>query len=418
METEELNEQNGIETNESKGADKKPKHNIAIYIIILLFGVVAGAAIMGLVLAGVYLYIVGSNGSVIKYSTTQKLSLLEKAIDEYYLREDEISDEALENGMYKGLMSGLGDPYSVYYTKEEYQQLLESTTGEFEGVGVYLSQNPETMEITVVRPLDDTPCDRAGIKAGDILIKVDGEDITGTDLTVVVANVKGPEGSPVTLTFLREGKEISFDLVREKIETMTISSRMEDEEQKIGYIYIAEFDEVTSKQFKDSLNELKAQGMKSLIIDVRDNPGGSVSAVVNICDEFVNEGNIVYVEDKNKNRKEYVAEEGVDFEGPMVLITNGNSASASEILTGCLKDYGLATVIGTKTYGKGIVQTVMPLGDGTAIKITIQDYYTPNGNNIHGVGIEPDEEIELDVDAYKKDKTDNQLNRALEILRK
>lgn len=352
----------------------------------------------------------------VSYSSEEKLNSLRNIMEKYYLHPDEVTDERLEEGMYKGMVDSLGDPYTVYYTEDEYKALMESTSGSFDGVGLYLSQDPNTMEIIVSKPMENTPAEEAGILAEDVLIKVNDEDIREMELSLVVTKVKGISGSSVKLTFLREGKEMEFEVKRAKIETPTVKHEMKDADKGIGYIYIGEFDEVTYQQFMMALEDLKSQGMKSLIIDLRDNPGGNLNTVCDICDELLPEGLIVYCEDNKGERREYNSVAEQSFTGDMVVLVNGNSASASEIMTGALKDYGLAKIVGTTTFGKGIVQTVLPLGDGTAIKITIQDYFTPKGNNIHKVGIEPDVEVELDIDAYKKDGTDNQLNKALEIL--
>lgn len=387
------------------------------FVMGAILGVIAGIVITVGIAAGITVMVLGKS-AVLNYTGKQKLKLLEKVIHKYYLWEDEIDDEAMQEGMYRGMVESLGDRYSVYYTKEEYAKMLESTSGTFEGVGLYLSQNPDTMVMLVTKAIPDGPADRAGVLSGDVLIKVNGEDVRGEDLSLVVSNVKGEAGTSVNLTFLRNGKEVSFDMKRETIERETILSEMKDEDNKIGYIYISEFDTVTSDQFLKALENLKSQGMKALIIDVRDNPGGNLQTVCEICDDILPEGLIVYVEDKEKRRKDYESEEGMVYDGPIVLLTNGNSASAAEVLTGALKDYGRATVVGTTTFGKGIVQTLMPLGDGTAIKITVEDYYTPSGNNIHGVGVKPDVEIELNKEAYIEVGEDNQLDKALELARK
>lgn len=395
------------------------KKGIPKFVCVIL-GMLLGIAISGLVV-----FIIGtqflnsylnSNGKVIQYNNEDKLNTLRSIMEQYYLHPDDVTDERLQDGMYKGMVDSLGDPYTVYYTEQEYNSLLESTSGTFEGVGLYLSQDPETKRIVVSKPMEGTPGEQAGILADDVLIKVNDEDIQGMDLSVVVTKVKGPGGTSVKLTFLRDGKEMDFDVVRAKIETPTVKHEMKDADKGIGYIYIGEFDEVTYQQFMDALEDLKSQGMKSLVIDLRDNPGGSLDTVCKICDELLPEGLIVYCEDNSGKRKEYSSDANQSYTGDMVVLVNGNSASASEIMTGALKDYGLAKIVGTTTFGKGIVQSVIPLGDGTAIKITVQDYFTPKGNNIHGVGIDPDVEIELDVEAYKKDQTDNQLDKALEIL--
>ena len=352
--------------------------------------------------------------SIIDKHTEQKLDTLQSIIEKNYL--SDYTKEDLENGLYKGLMEGLDDPYSVYYTKEEYDELTEDSEGVFEGIGAYLSQNPETTVVTVTRPIPDSPAEKAGILAGDILVEVDHENVEGDDLNITVAKIRGKAGTKVNIGVKREDRDgvIRYDIVRAKVESMTVDSKMLD--NSIGYIQIMEFDDITGKQFAKALNELRHEEMRGLIIDLRDNPGGSVSTCVEIADELLPEGMIVYTEEKDGTRDEYTSSGDNYYDGPLVLLVNGNSASASEIVTGAVKDYGIGTILGTTTYGKGIVQRILPLGDGTGVKLTIANYYTPNGNNIHGIGIEPDEELELDVDAYLEDGTDNQLDRAVEII--
>ncbi|MCR4806684.1 MAG: S41 family peptidase [Lachnospiraceae bacterium] len=352
--------------------------------------------------------------SVIDKKTEQKLDTLQSIIEKNYL--SDYTKEDLENGLYKGLMEGLDDPYSVYYTEEEYTELTEDSEGVFEGIGAYLSQNPETKVVTVTRPIPDSPAEKAGILAGDILVEVDHENIEGDDLNITVAKIRGKSGTKVNIGVKREGRDgvIRYDIVRAKVESMTVDSKMLD--NSIGYIQILEFDDVTSSQFIKALTALKREEMRGLVIDLRDNPGGSVMTCVEIADELLPEGLIVYTEEKDGTRDEYTSSGENYYDGPLVVLVNGNSASAAEILTGAIKDYKAGTILGTTTYGKGIVQRVLPLGDGTGVKLTIAKYFTPNGSDIHGVGIEPDEELDLDVDAYLEDGTDNQLDRAVEII--
>lgn len=352
--------------------------------------------------------------SLIDKHTEQKLDTLQSIIENNYL--SEYTTEDLENGLYKGLMEGLNDPYSVYYTEEEYNELTEDSEGVFEGIGAYLSQNPDTKVVTVTRPIPDSPAEKAGILAGDVIVEVDHENVEGDDLNITVAKIRGKAGTKVNIGIKREGRDgvIRYDIVRAKVESMTIDSKMLDD--SIGYIQIMEFDDITSKQFIKAFEDLKREEMRGLIIDLRDNPGGSVRTCVEIADELLPEGMIVYTEEKDGTRDEYTSSGENYYDGPLVLLVNGNSASAAEIVTGAVKDYGIGTILGTTTYGKGIVQRILPLGDGTGVKLTIANYFTPNGNNIHGIGIEPDEELEFDVDAYLEDETDNQLDRAVEII--
>lgn len=352
--------------------------------------------------------------SIIDKATEQKLNTLQAIIEKNYL--SDYTDEDLENGLYKGIMDGLGDPYSVYYTEEEYKELTEDSEGIFEGIGAYLSQNPDTKVVTISRPIPDSPAEKAGLLTGDILVEVDHENVEGDDLNITVAKIRGKAGTKVNIGIKREGRDgvIRFDIVRGKVESLTIDSKMLD--NSIGYIQILEFDDITSKQFVKAFEDLKREEMRGLIIDLRDNPGGSVKTCVEIADELLPEGLIVYTEEKDGTRDEYTSSGDSYYDGPLVLLVNGNSASAAEIVTGAVKDYGTGTILGTTTYGKGIVQRILPLGDGTGVKLTIANYFTPNGNNIHGIGIEPDEVLELDVDAYLEDQTDNQLDRAVEII--
>ena len=355
-----------------------------------------------------------TSNSVIDKKTNKKLDVLQSVIEKHYLNDYEKQD--LENGLYKGLMSSLGDPYTSYYTKDEYAELISDAEGTFEGIGAYLSQNAETMIVTVVRPIPDSPAEKAGIKAGDILVEVDGEDVVGDDLSITVAKIRGEAGTQVKIGVKREGRDgvIRFDITRAAVQSVSVDSKMLQD--SIGYIQISEFNDVTAEQFSKALNELKREEMTGLILDLRDNPGGNVDTCVDIADELLPEGLVVYTEDKNGKRSEYKSDADNYYDGPMVMLVNGNSASASEILVGALKDYEMGPVIGTTTYGKGIVQEVLPLGDGSGLKITVAKYYTPNGVNIHGVGIEPDEELELDVEKYLKEGYDNQLERAIEVI--
>ena len=248
---------------------------------------------------------------------------------------------------------------------------------------------------------------------GDLIYKVDGEDMSGLELDEVVSHIRGDEGSEVTLTLVRDGEEIEVVLTRGKVDTPTVESEMRDD--GIGYLQITEFDDVTVGQFAENFEQLKEQGMKGLIIDLRGNPGGSVTSVCAVAEHLLPEGLIFYMEDKDGNRTEYTCE-GADFDLPLVVLVNEYSASAAEILSGAIKDSGIGKLVGKKTFGKGIVQDVISLQDGSAIKLTIANYYTRGGNDIHLKGIEPDVEVELDADAYLEDKTDTQLDKAVEMI--
>ena len=338
-----------------------------------------------------------------------KLNLLGLYVDQVYLYE--YDEPMLAEGIYKGYMSALGDPYTVYYTAEEYDSMMETTEGSYYGIGVLVSQNVETGLITIVRVFQGSPALEAGMQAGDIIYMVDGDEVTGQDLNAVVSRIKGQEGTTIPITVFRQesGEYVELEVERRQVEVDTVSHQML--ENQVGYIEILEFEELTGKQFKEAVAELREQGMKALIVDLRDNPGGLVTSVVEIADELVPEGLIVYMEDKRGAKNEYFAdEEYLDL--PLAVLVNGQSASASEILAGAVRDREVGTLVGTTTFGKGIAQSVYPLGDGTAVKITTANYYTPSGENIHGTGIVPDIEVEPDPDSEE----DQQLKAALELL--
>ena len=356
-------------------------------------------------------------------NVTKKLEQIQDIIDKKYLFEEKIDTSEEEAGIYQGFLSGLNDPYAVYYTPDELTSFLDETNGSYCGIGALVSQNVQTGVSTIVRVFEGSPAEEAGILPGDALYKVDGTEVIGMDLSLLVNNyVKGEEGSQLTITVYRENSDEYKDitLTRRPIDVQTVSGKMLDEE--IGYISVAEFDRVTADQFTSKIEELQGEGMKRLIIDLRNNPGGEVTTVVSMADYILKDGGrILTVANKKGTEETYDAEDGHSLEIPMVVLVNGNSASASEVFTGAMKDYGVATIVGTKTFGKGIVQTLMPLSDGSAIKLTTDHYYTPNGNDIHGKGIEPDLEVELDEEAAQEvvipEEKDNQLQKAVEVVK-
>jgi len=347
-----------------------------------------------------------------------KMELLVQLIDQYYMYD--ISVEDMRTGAYKGLLEGLGDPYTCYYTVDEFNDLMESTSGTYYGIGAVVQQNLKTMYITIVKPYVDGPAYNAGMLPGDIIYMVDGVDVTGMDIDKVVSMMKGPEGTVVKVSVYRDGVSdpVELTITRAQIEIETIEYEMLAD--KIGYIAISGFDEPTPKQFKDAIDDLKKQGMKGLVIDLRNNGGGLLNAVVEMLDYILPKGMIVYTEDKYGYREEFRGTNKDVLELPMSVIINGNSASAAEIFAAAMQDYEVATLVGTTSFGKGIVQTILPLTDGTAVKITISRYFTPKGVCIHGDGVTPDIEEELNEELAQlvviPHDQDNQLQKAIKAV--
>ena len=306
----------------------------------------------------------------------EKTSVLQNIIDRYFLFDEDMTK--VEDGIYAGMMNGLGDPYTVYYTKEEYKALNEDTEGKYSGIGAVVSQNPNTKIITIVKIFDNSPANDAGLQVGDIIHKIDGEEVAGTDMDILVkTKIRGEEGTSFKMTVLRgdERKEVELDLIRRSIEVETVAGKMLD--NNIGYIAVSQFDAVTSEQFKSNIESLQSQGMTKLIVDLRGNPGGLLDQVVDMLDYILPDGLVLYTEDKYGEREEYYSDGSHELKIPMVVLVNENSASASEVFTATFRDFEWGTVVGKTTFGKGIVQNVLPLGDGTAVKITTQHYYPP-----------------------------------------
>lgn len=385
-------------------------------------GVFAGFLAAVFLLAGAWsvwqLSGLGNNGdfasnSISEEDVEDKLDQINGLIENYYLYEDEIDEDALIDGIYSGYASALGDPYTEYYDKEETQALLETTSGEFSGIGATMSMGVDSGEITIVNVYKDSPADKAGLQEGDILYQVDDKETAGEDLDTVVSWIKGEQGTDVTLHVLRNGEEIEATATRDIIEIQTVDYEMKD--GQIGYITVSEFDDVTYEQFKTALDDLEAQGMQGLVIDLRGNPGGNLSTVTDMLKLLLPEGTIVSTKDKYGNTEEITCDGSNEFTKPLAVLVNQYSASASEIFSGAIQDYGIGQIVGMTTYGKGVVQQLMDLGDGTYLKITIAEYYTPSGRSINGVGVEPDVEVEYEYDS-ENPEADNQLDRALEVV--
>ena len=347
---------------------------------------------------------------------SKKILKLKNHIDKFYL--EHVDSEKLMEGAAKGLFEALEDPYSVYMDKDEFRSFKEATSGSYGGIGVIVTELDGF--VTVVAPIEDTPGEKAGLKTGDRIIRVDDVDIAGIGLEKATSMMKGKKGTKVKLTLVRENKAEPFvvELKREEIVLKTVKADML--EDSIGYIRITMFDEDTGKEFKKALAEMKSQKAEGLIIDLRQNPGGYVTQCVEVADELLDKGIIFYTEDKNKNKEvTYSKDKKIDI--PYVLLVDGGSASASEIIAGAIKDRKAGLLIGTKTFGKGLVQSVEGLSDGSGFKLTTQKYYTPDGISINKIGIEPDIKVELqevqgdeDVDVLE----DTQIKRAIEELLK
>lgn len=390
-------------------------------------GVIAGVIVGGgiflalgiLAVAFVASYFFTKNNTNTQFAigddVVKKSNALIEYIDKNFLYE--YDEEDMENAIYKAIMSSLGDPYSCYYTEDEFKALMEETEGTYCGIGVVVTTDVDTGYIRVIQPYKNAPGAQAGIKSGDLITAVNDKDIRGIDIDLVVKDIKGEEGTSVKITVNRSGEMFTFDVVRKMVEIETVEHKMLD--NNIGYIHITQFDGVTESQVQKAIDDLTSEGMTSLIVDVRDNPGGRLDTVCNILDKFIDKGKmIVYTKDVDGNRVDYKAKKDPIIDIPCVVLTNGNSASASEIFAGALQDYELAHIIGTQTFGKGIVQTIIPMVDGTAFKLTIEDYYTPLGKTIHGKGVTPDKVVEFDYEAYEEDGTDTQLDAAIEYLTK
>ena len=331
------------------------------------------------------------------YKKYNKLIGLEQIVEGDFYKE--VSEDDLVQGSIKGMFSGLGDIYSQYYTKEEFESLKEQTSGSFVGIGVYISPTSDDDYITIIAPIEGSPAEKGGIKAGDKIIKVDDQNVYANDSDKAISMIKGKAGTEVKLTLKRGEEELDLKIKREEIISKSVDSKVLEE--SIGYIKITSFNENTYKEFTEALNNLKKQNIKGLALDLRNNPGGLLDICSEIADDLIGEGTIVYTKD-NKGDKEYIKSDSNKLGLPIAVLVNEGSASASEILTAAIVDNNEGIAIGTTTFGKGLVQSVRELKDGTGYKLTTAQYFTPNDNYIHGKGIEPkiiekDENKQLDV---------------------
>lgn len=379
---------------------------------VLLIGICAWGAIE--ILRGGFPFGTYASGQVSENDVSAKLDLLNSLIDQYYLYEGEVDEDALAEGIYSGYTAALGDPYTEYYDREETAALMESTSGEFSGIGATMTQNTDGPGAVITAVYEGSPAAEAGLQAGDVISKVDGNDVSGMDLDSIVSLIKGEKGTEVKITVLRYGQEIETAAVRDIIQMQTVDSVMLDDQ--VGYISVSEFDDVTYDQFKSALDSLEAQGMAGLVIDLRNNPGGNLDTVTDMLKLLLPEGPIVSITDKNGDTEEITCDGSNEFTKPLAVLVNQYSASASEVFCGAVQDYGIGSIVGVTTFGKGVVQQLMDLGDGTCLKVTIAEYYTPSGRSINGIGVEPDVEVEYVYDA-ENPEADNQLETAAETVR-
>lgn len=373
-----------------------------------VFGVIA-TLVLGLGV-GVGVYFATPKDTTVSQMSSKKMDVMEQLIDAYYF--GKIDKDKMSEGTFKGLVKGLEDPYSEYFTEKEYKELQLENAGKYVGIGAVVTQDDKTGVISVVRAIEGSPAEKAGLKKDDIIVKVNGKEVTGMDLTTVVSKIKGKEDTEVTVEILdpKKAKKKTVKMLRKPVESQSVTSKMVDKKNKIGYIYISEFDENTLAQFEKHLEKLSKKKMKGVIFDLRYNPGGMYDVVCKILDDILPKGVIVFTKDKKGNRDEETSDSRC-LKIPMVVLQNGGSASASEIFAGAVQDFKAGTIVGEKSYGKGVVQNTFPFNDGSALKLTVKKYFTPNGRNINGKGITPDVKVENDA------KTDKQFDEALKILR-
>ena len=348
----------------------------------------------------------------------KKIEVIEKTLEKYYV--GELDKTAMEEGIYKGLVSSVGDPYTAYYTKEEFDSLMEKTSGVYAGIGVQMMVDQTDNTILVTDVFEGSPAEKAGMLAKDKIIGAEGQPLTGDDFNEAPKIIKGKPGTKVTVTVFRPSTNETLDLEMKRENVIYPSVSHKILEGNINYIKISSFEELTYEQFKEALEEGNKANAQGLIIDLRDNPGGLLDVTVDIVDELIPKGIIVSTKDKEGKVKELFSDDKyIDI--PIVVLVNERSASASEVLSGALKDYNRAILVGNRTFGKGIVQTIMPLTDGSAIKVTTSQYFTPSGICIQGEGIEPDYKVDLAPELMIKAKLeydeDLQLQKAVELLK-
>ncbi len=394
-----------------------------IYKIIMLIFV---TALVTALITSVVVYNYATNGNSMKITSSSTATDLEKSIskfkkiiDEYYL--GDVDEEKLKEGALKGYIEAIGDEYTEYYTKEEMDSFEEDTLGNFTGIGIYMVKDTENNVIKVLTPIDGTPAYNAGIQPGDIISKVDGVEYTGEQMTEAANKIKGEVGTTVKLGIIRGTENLELEIKRENIKINHVEGKTID--NNIGYLKLSTFDEGCADEFKQKYDELNAnKNIKALVVDLRNNGGGLVEEALNIADYFTDkDSKLLITVDKKEKEEIRKAKQSKYINVPVVVLINENTASASEILAGALRDNGIAKIVGTKSYGKGVIQEVLTLQDGTGIKITTNEYFTPNKTKINKVGIEPDETVNLPETVKNvltvEEKDDTQLQKAEEILK-
>lgn len=398
---------------------KKRTAIIGAVILVILTSILTFTATTALfVIGGNFPFIFRNLGSG-DASQYAKINQVKEVVKAYFV--EPVEDEVLLEGAVRGVVDALDDPYSRYMDEEEYADMMEETSSQYAGIGVVVTVDPKDNLITVVSPFEGSPGEKAGILPGDKIIRVNGKDVWGDKLNEAVKMMKGPAKTDVDITIYRSStaKTRDITITRDIIKITTVSHKTIDD--NIGYIRINRFYETTSEEFNKALDDLYAKQIKGLIIDVRNNPGGLLDEVAEVTDRLVPKGMIVYMEDRQKKRH-VIYSDAEEIKIPLVILVNEGSASASEILSGAVKDHEKGLLVGTKTFGKGVVQSVMPLGDGTGISITTSKYFTPDGVSIHGKGIEPDVTVKFPEDFEKNitqisEEEDVQLQKALKLIK-
>lgn len=405
-------------TDRKSGKTPEEKEKRDKGLIKFLFGCVVGSTVTVLILVIVsFILLFGvrltPKGSLLSNAAIYKFDLLRTILKVIYY--EDVSDEDMLEGAYRGLVNSTGDKYTTYYSTEDLKITNASWEGKFYGIGAVLTSDPNS-SYTLIESVElGSPAEKAGVKGGDYIKAVDGQDVVGMSVTDVVKLVRGEEGTEVKLTLVRAGALKEISIIRSEITMDAVY--YEKKEDGIAYIQIGTFSDVSVKQFGEKMDEAKKDGAKGLIIDLRGNPGGGLDVVVDICKQFMPAGLIVYTEDKSGKRTDYTCDGSNEWDIPLVVLTDESSASASEIMTAAIKDSGFGTIVGKKTYGKGVYQSVVPIPDGSAVKVTSGKFFSPNGVCFHQIGIEPDIEVDLDVDKYLDEKIDTQLDKAIEVLK-